>query len=126
MSKPVDPLRTVPEQEGQPSLPAGDAAAGEHPSRIGRYRVERLLGAGGFGRVYLARDEQLARPVAIKVPHARLAAQAGDAEAYLSEARTVASLDHPNIVSVHDVGSTDRFPCFVVSKYVDGSNLKAR
>ena len=66
------------------------------------------------------------RLVAIKVPHAHLVAQAGDAEAYLSEARTVASLDHPNIVPVFDVGSTEQFPCYVVSKYIDGSNLKAK
>jgi serine/threonine protein kinase/formylglycine-generating enzyme required for sulfatase activity len=96
------------------------------PDQIGRYRIERLLGRGGFGLVYLAHDEQLSRPVAIKVPHPRLVAEVGDAEAYRSEARTVANLDHPNIVPVHDVGSTDQFPCYVVSKYIDGSNLKAR
>ena len=48
------------------------------------------------------------------MPHARLLTQAGDAEAYLAEARTVASLDHANIVPVYDVGSTDQFPCFIV------------
>src|SRR5262245_41925036 len=96
------------------------------PAHVGRYRVERLLGEGGFGRVYLARDEQLQRPVAIKVPHAHLVARAGDAETYLAEARTVASLDHPNIVPVFDVGSTEPFPCYVVSKFIDGSNLEAK
>src|SRR5207302_6478187 len=95
------------------------AAPATPPERIGRYRIERVLGQGGFGLVYLAHDEQLSRPVALKVPHARLVAQAADAEAYLTEARTVASLDHPNIVPVFDVGSTDQLPCFVVSKYID-------
>src|SRR5262249_38241734 len=70
--------------------------------------------------------EQLSRPVAIKVPHARLVAQAGDAEPYLTEARTVANLDHPHIVPVYDVGSTETFPCFVVSKYIDGTDLARR
>jgi serine/threonine protein kinase len=121
MSKQADPFRTVPEQEVQPLAPAGG-----HPSHVGRYRVERLLGEGGFGRVYLAHDDQLRRPVAVKVPHARLVAQAGEAEAYLAEARTVASLDHPNVVPVYDVGSTDQFPCYVVSKYIDGSSLKTK
>ncbi len=93
---------------------------------IGRYRVERVLGQGSFGLVYLAHDEQLQRLVAIKVPHPRLLARAEDAEAYLSEARTVAGLDHPHIVPVYDVGHTEHFPCFVVSKYIDGTDLATR
>ena len=96
------------------------------PPQIGRYRIERLLGQGGFGLVYLAHDDQLARPVAIKVPHARLVVRPEVAEAYLAEARTVANLDHPNIVPVHDVGSSEQFPCFVVSKFIDGADLATR
>src|SRR5271170_4722455 len=96
------------------------------PSRIGRYRIEKTLGQGGFGLVYLAHDEQLQRLVAIKVPHRKLVDRPAAAEAYLTEARTVANLDHPNIVPVHDVGSTDEFPCYVVSKYVDGTDLATR
>ncbi len=101
--------------------PSVDSA--DLPERIGRYRVERLLGKGGFGVVYLAHDEQLDRPVAVKVPHARLVPRVEDAEAYLAEARTVANLDHAHIVPVHDVGSTDEFACYVVSKYIDGVDL---
>src|SRR5262249_8635434 len=79
---------------------------------------------GGFGCVYLAQDEVLERYVAIKVPHRRLITRYEDAEPYLAEARIVAKLDdHPNIVRVLDVGSTDDFPCFVVSKFIDGSTL---
>jgi serine/threonine protein kinase/formylglycine-generating enzyme required for sulfatase activity len=96
------------------------------PRLIGRYRIERVLGKGGFGLVYLAHDDQLHRLVAIKVPHSHLVAQISDAEAYLTEARTVANLDHPNIVPVFDVGSTETFPCFVVSKYIDGTDLSTR
>jgi serine/threonine protein kinase/formylglycine-generating enzyme required for sulfatase activity len=96
------------------------------PSHIGRYRLEKLLGRGGFGLVYLAHDDQLQRPVAIKVPHAGRVAQPAEAEAYLTEARTVANLDHPHIVPVFDVGSTEQYPCFVVSKYIDGTDLAAR
>src|SRR5262249_23366752 len=96
------------------------------PERIGRYRIERLLGQGSFGLVYLAHDEQLQRPVAIKVPHLERVERPQDAEAYLTEARTVANLDHPNIVPVHDVGRSEQFPCFVVSKYIDGTDLAMR
>jgi serine/threonine protein kinase/formylglycine-generating enzyme required for sulfatase activity len=103
-----------------------DGIADARPQRIGRYRVEGLLGEGGFGRVYLAHDMQLRRPVAIKVPHPRLVSKAQDAEAYLTEARIVAALDHPNIVPVFDVGSTDGCPCYIVSKYIQGQTLAER
>src|SRR4051812_38003230 len=98
----------------QPAVPPGAATVrsplNEQPQQVGRYRVRKILGQGGFGVVYLAHDEQLQRLVAIKVPHARLVADPGHAEAYLAEARTVASLDHPNIVPVHYVGTTEQFP----------------
>jgi serine/threonine protein kinase/formylglycine-generating enzyme required for sulfatase activity len=103
----------------------GGPAAGAFRT-IGRYRVQELLGQGGFGSVFLAHDDQLQRAVAIKVPHPELVAQAADAQRYLAEARTAAGLDHPNIVPVYDVGSTDALPCYVVSKYVDGGDLAAR
>ncbi|HKI37906.1 MAG TPA: protein kinase [Gemmataceae bacterium] len=121
MSQHADPVRTVPEQEGQPIAPADDP-----PSHIGRYRVERLLGQGGFGRVYLARDEQLQRRVAVKMPHPYLVTRPEDAGAYLTEARTVAGLDHPHIVPVFDVGNTETCPFFIVSKYIEGSTLAQR
>jgi serine/threonine protein kinase len=121
MSEPENPVLTGP---WQPTTP--DAALPELPPPIGRYRVEKILGEGGFGIVYLAHDEQLHRPVAIKVPHARLVSRPEDAEAYLTEARTVANLDHPNIVPVYDVGGTEQFPCYVVSKFIDGTDLATK
>jgi serine/threonine protein kinase len=89
---------------------------------IGRYRVERVLGQGGFGIVYLAHDEQLQRLAAVKVPHDRLASPPG---AYLIEARIVAALDHPNIVPVFDFESNDQFS-YVVSKLIEGNTLTQR
>src|SRR5262249_55630803 len=93
------------------------------PRTIGRYRVIRPLGQGGFGTVYLARDDELDRLVAIKVPNAECVAGPDDVEEYLREARALARLDHPHIVPVHDVGRTDDGLCYVVSKYVEGSDL---
>ena len=90
--------------------------ADDLPEKIGRYRVENVLGTGAFGRVYLAYDDELKRPVVIKVPHVSSVSRPDDAKRYLTEARTVANLDHPHIVPVHDVGSTDECPCYIVSK----------
>jgi serine/threonine protein kinase len=101
--------------------PVGEEA--ELPPYLGRHRIQQLLGQGGFGRVYLAYDEQLKRSVAIKVPNRFLVARAEDADAYVAEARVVAGLDHPNIVPVYDVGRTRDGLCYVVSKYVEGSDL---
>src|ERR1700733_14423446 len=92
--------------------PQEAAAQSELPHQIGRYEIEKVLGEGGFGKVYLAKDGQLHRPVAIKVPRKDRVSCPEDAEAYLAEARIVAGLDHPNIVPVYDVGSTEDNLCY--------------
>ena len=102
-------------EQALPSLPI--------PDRIGRYAIESVLGQGGFGLVYLGRDDELQRPVVIKVPLPKWVSNANHVQSYLSEARTVASLEHPHIVPVYDVGSTDAFSCYVVSRYIEGSDL---
>src|SRR5215831_17154663 len=76
------------------------------PARLGRYRVTAQLGSGGFGVVYKGYDEELRRDVAIKLPHRHRITCPADIETYLAEARILASLDHPGIVPVHDVGRT--------------------
>jgi formylglycine-generating enzyme required for sulfatase activity len=113
-----EPVSTGPEVQcaGEP----------EPPQRLGRYRILAVLGKGGFGLVYKGYDEELRRDVAIKVPHRHRIAQVEDVEAYLAEARILASLDHPHIVPVHDVGRTADGLCYVVSKFIAGSDLKAR
>jgi serine/threonine protein kinase/formylglycine-generating enzyme required for sulfatase activity len=93
------------------------------PTAIGRYRVLSRLGEGAFGSVYLARDDELARPVAIKVPKRERINQPEDVEQFLREARAVAALDHAHIVPVYDAGRTPDGLCFVVSKYIEGSSL---
>ena len=91
-----------------------------------RYEVQRVLGKGGFGVVYLAFDRQLQRRVAIKVPHRRLITRPKHVEAYLTEARTVAQLDHPHIVPIYDVGSSSQCSCYVVTKYIEGGDLSSK
>ena len=94
--------------------------------RIGRYSILGILGKGGFGKVFLAHDDDLNRAVAIKVPRPDRVSQPKDIEAYLNEARILASLDHPHVVPVYDVGRTEDGLCFVVSKLIEGSDLAKR
>jgi eukaryotic-like serine/threonine-protein kinase len=101
-----DPDRTVDPDPNEVNPFVVDLPASDQPVQIGRYRIEKVLGEGGFGRVYLAYDDQLQRLVAVKVPRKERLSRPEDAEAYLAEARVVASLDHPNVVPVFDVGTT--------------------
>lgn len=89
------------------------------------YVVERQLGRGGMGAVYLARDVRLQRPVAIKVLPPELAVQADLRERFVRETRVAASFSHPNIVPVHAVLVRDDLLAFVMG-YVDGETLTER
>jgi eukaryotic-like serine/threonine-protein kinase len=91
----------------------------------GEYSLQRELGRGGMGVVYLARDVQLDRDVAIKVLPTHLARTAEARERFLREARTAAGLSHPHIVPIHRVGETHGFVFFVMS-YVEGETLGER
>lgn len=95
------------------------------PESIGRYRVSGVIGKGGFGTVFCATDDSLLRDVAIKVPR-RFPKTGADSSRWNAEARMAAMLDHPNIVPVYDVGSTDDFPFFVVSRFIAGIDLRER
>ena len=96
--------------------------AGQMPGTLGRYVIERSLGAGGYGQVYLAHDEQLRRRVAVKVLHQGTAAAPADADRLLAEARRLAQLRHSGIVTVHDAGVQDGI-VYLVSDYLEGPNL---
>lgn len=96
------------------------------PANICRYRVTGRIAAGSFGEVLRARDDDLNRDVAIKVPHAELLAAENALETFLAEARVLASLDHAGIMPVYDVGCTEDGLYFLVTKLVDGADLKGR
>src|SRR5579875_763907 len=89
----------------------------------GRYRLLRPLGTGGMASVYLAEDLRLGRRVAVKILHPQFAADPAFVARFEQEARLAASLSHPNIVRVYDVGHDgDRH--YIVMEYVEGETLK--
>jgi serine/threonine-protein kinase len=90
-----------------------------------RYAIERELGRGGMGAVYLARDLRLDRPVALKVLPAELAGDSSLRERFLRETRTAASFSHPNIVPVHAVEDRDGVLAFAMG-YVEGESVAER
>ena len=102
-----------------------EMASCEPGTELGHYRIVRLLGSGGMGDVYLARDLTLERDVAIKLLPADGRDQDDTRGHLLREAQAAAALDHPNICHVHEVGQTDDGRAFIVMQYVEGDTLSA-
>lgn len=107
-------------------LPATDVKSGVHanelPTTIGRFRIRRELGRGGYGIVFLAFDPQLGREVALKIPRAGVVLTPELRERFLREARAAAVLDHPNVVPVYDAGEVGPV-CYIASAYCPGTTL---
>ena len=91
---------------------------------IGPYRAIRQLGAGGMGEVFLAHDEELGRNIAIKLLPPHLAADAEHLGRLRNEARSASSLNHPNIVTIYEIGRDDSERAFMAMEYVDGQTLR--
>jgi serine/threonine protein kinase len=98
------------------------AAAGGLPEQFGRYRIVKQLGQGGMGAVYLAHDTQLDRPVALKVPHFTAADGPDVLERFRQEARAAATLSHPNLCPVYDVGEINGRN-YLTMAYIEGKPL---
>jgi tetratricopeptide (TPR) repeat protein len=94
-------------------------------SRIAHFEVLGLIGAGGMGEVYRARDTRLGRDVAIKVLPAEFAADAERLKRFEREAKATAALSHPNILDVHDVGTVEGVP-YLVEELLEGESLRER
>src|SRR5438034_6445227 len=92
---------------------------------IGPYEIHSPLGAGGMGEVWRAKDTRLDREVAIKVLPADFAKDADRLRRFEQEARATSSLNHPNILIVHDIGTHDGAP-YIVSELLDGEELRAQ
>jgi serine/threonine protein kinase len=94
------------------------------PEKIGRYFVVRWLGGGGFADVYLAKDPETSKRVAVKVPRRDKFRTEQSAGRFLKEARTAADLEHPAIVQVSDYGRGEEGTCYVVMEYLEGRSLQ--
>ena len=92
-------------------------------SMVSSFRIERLLGSGAMGTVYLARDEHLDRPVALKLLAPELARDERFRERFLRESRIAARLEHPAIVPIYAAGEAEG-TLFLAMRFVDGSDLR--
>src|SRR5947207_5848156 len=89
---------------------------------MGGYHIERLLGRGGMGRVYLAEDTRLGRKVALKLLDPELAEDERFRDRFVRESRLAASLDHPNVVPIYEAGEHDGL-LFIAMRFVEGTDL---
>jgi hypothetical protein len=94
-------------------------------TKLGPYEIQSPLGAGGMGEVYRARDTRLDRMVAVKVLPSSFAADADRLQRFEREARSVAALNHPNILAVHDIGTHEGAP-YMVCELLEGETLRER
>jgi len=95
------------------------------PQSFDRFEVIRVLGRGGMGTVYLARDSRLERTVALKVVRAEDLASGDRRPRFMREARSAAAIRHPNVATIHEVGESDGAP-YIVMEYCEGETLTQR
>ena len=94
-------------------------------TKLGRYEIRSKIGEGGMGEVYLARDTQLGRDVAVKVLPSSYSDDTERLHRFEQEACAASALNHPNILSIYDVGTHESSP-YVVSELLEGQTLRQR
>ena len=120
-----EPERLIDTPRPAGAIPNASQAVETFPRRFGRYELRSLLGRGAMGAVYLAHDPQLDRLVALKIPRPIDADLTTWRERFISEARAAATLHHPNICPVFEVGDADGQP-YLTMAYIEGETLAAR
>jgi eukaryotic-like serine/threonine-protein kinase len=114
----------VPAFEAAPEFVPNDSADALVGSLIGHYRIESLIGVGGMGEVYLARDERLGRKVAVKLLPDSLTTDDTQLSRFKNEARTASALNHPNILTVYEIGAEGELQ-FIATEFIEGVTLRA-
>src|SRR5262249_629774 len=107
-----------------PELLTNEMAGALVGELIGHYRIKSLIGVGGMGEVYLAQDEQLGRKVALKFLPERLTTNQTQLSRFKSEARAASVLNHPNILTVYEIGM-ERNRHFIATEFIEGMTLRA-
>src|SRR6476660_6121721 len=110
--------------EVAPELLTNDRAGALVGKVIGHYRIESLIGVGGMGEVYLARDERLGRKVALKLLPDRLTVDETQLSRFKTEARSASALNHPNILTVYEIGAEGNRQ-FIATEFIEGMTLRA-
>ncbi|MDQ3131728.1 MAG: protein kinase, partial [Acidobacteriota bacterium] len=93
--------------------------------KLGRYEIQEKIGAGGMGEVYLAHDEQLDRKVALKILLPEFCCDEERVQRFKSEAKAASSLNHPSIITIHEIGEQDE-RLYIATEYVDGETLREK
>ena len=113
-------------------MSSGDGKGGDGlgpGSVLGKYEIRRQLGRGGMGEVLLALDTRLGRKVAVKLLAAAYTTDAGRVRRFAQEARAASALNHPNIITIHEIGETATESGslrYIVTEYVEGETLRQR
>jgi len=109
--------------EVAPELLTNDRPGALVGELIGHYRIESLIGVGGMGEVYLARDERLGRKVALKLLPERLTVDETQLSRFKTEARSASALNHPNILTVYEIGAEGNRQ-FIATEFIEGMTLR--
>src|SRR5213596_872984 len=114
----------VPAFKVAPELATNDSADALVGKLLGHYRIESLIGVGGMGEVYLARDERLGRKAALKLLPDSLTIDEAQLSRFKNEARTASALNHPNILTVYEIGAEGNVQ-FIATEFIEGITLRA-
>ena len=96
----------------------------EAGTKFGHYEIRSQLGAGGMGEVYLAFDTELDRTVAIKILPESLASDQNRLQRFIQEAKAASALNHPHILTIHEIGATEKNSRFIATEFIDGETLR--
>src|SRR5215813_14393451 len=107
-----------------PELLTDNRASASVGELIGHYRIESLIGVGGMGEVYLARDARLGRKAALKLLPDSLTTDEAQLSRFKNEARTASALNHPNILTVYEIGAEGGVQ-FIATEFIEGITLRS-